>query len=74
MPIYSGFLWVLFWDYLPIIPLDADKMDLLWKFVIWFCASLISVFLFITLIQNPFLKSFVIALIISVLAVTETEE
>lgn len=40
-------------------------MQPVYKFIIWFVVSLLSVFLFLEIISNPFTRAFVIALVIA---------
>jgi len=42
-------------------------MEAVWKFVIWFAVSLVSVFALVTNITNPFTISFIIGAVIAVL-------
>jgi len=46
-------------------------MSPVWSFVIWFAVSLVGTFFVVTTIGNPFVKSFIIALVISFLAVKD---
>ena len=39
-----------------------------YNFIIWFAVSLVITFFVITTIGNPFVKSFIIAIVVSVLA------
>lgn len=43
-------------------------MDSLYAFILWFAGALVGTFLFLATVGNPFIESFVLALVISILA------
>ena len=54
-----------------LLNLFVIKMHGVYQFMIWFTVSLVAIFFVITTIGNPFVKSFIIALVISIIAVKE---
>ena len=42
-------------------------MEVIPKFILWFIVCLVSIFFVETIISNPFTKSFILSLVISVL-------
>ena len=49
------------------------KMHPVYFFMLWFVCSLIGIFFLLTLIGNQFLQSFVIAVVLSIVAVRDKQ-
>ncbi len=47
------------------------KLPIVWAFVLWFSVSLVGTFFVITTFGNPFIKSVIIALVVSFLIVKD---
>jgi len=43
-------------------------MQPIYKFILWFSISLIGTFFLVTIIANPFTKSFIISIILTIVA------
>ena len=48
-------------------------MEVVYKFMLWFIAVLISVFLLESIVSNPFTKAFILTLIIATLIVKDSK-